>query len=102
MNSTTTQNPIQLAGVNQKASLEEELSSASRDGSQGYRLNDCQDGGWVIFDMGDNIAFSGSLAECEAWMDRAENLKGETGFLGLIRHMLGLYRESASSGQSVE
>ena len=55
-----------------------------------YRLNDCQDGAWVIFDVADNTVFSGSLSDCEAWLDRAENLEGETGFLSFIRHLLGL------------
>lgn len=83
-------------------SVEEGLSTCNRESTEGYRINDCQGGGWVVFDVGDNIAFSGTLADCEAWMDRAENLTGETGFLGLIRHLLGLRRETASPNQTVE
>ncbi len=52
-----------------------------------YRIHDCQNCSWVVFDQSDEVRFSGTLEECEEWLDLKENQQNRMGLIGFFQSL---------------
>ncbi|QDT34654.1 hypothetical protein [Thalassoglobus polymorphus] len=50
-----------------------------------FRIHEFQNRNWVVFDQSDEVRFSGSLGECEDWLDWEENQEGRKGLIKFVQ-----------------